>query len=401
MVKIRVTRLDELVKSGNRRAKIAQSMLKNLNAYLSATQLGITLASLGLGWIGEPTIARVLEGPLSRAGFGDFVETISYTISFLFVTVLHIVLGELTPKSLAIQRSEGTVLMTAPALVLFYKVMYPLIRVLNGAANLMLKMLGIGLADEEEQVHTEEEIRILMSQSHRSGLIDNTEMALFDNIFEFSNRIAREIMVPRIDMIVMPWDATHEQVMQIVEEHQHTRYPIMRTDKDNILGYIHVKDLYVQQHKGLLKIGSALRSVIRVPETAEISDILRRMQKYRTQIAIVVDEFGGTAGLLTMEDIIEELVGEIQDEFDDELPPIVETENGYSVDGRLLLHDVSELLQTELEDMDVDTVGGWMMSSLSKTAVAGDLVQKQGYTFEVQEAANGRVERVLITKSPK
>jgi CBS domain containing-hemolysin-like protein len=400
MVKIRSSRLSQLVAEGSRRAKIAQQVTNHLDAYLSACQLGITLSSLGLGWIGEPAIAELLLAPLSALGIPSVaVHTISFIIAFSIITFLHIVLGELAPKSLAIHRAEGTVLAVARPLVWFYKTMYPFIWMLNGTANLMLRMFGIAPAKEGELAHTEEEIRILMTQSHKSGLIDNTEMALFDNIFEFSDRIAREIMVPRIDMVTVDIDDSQEVIRRIIETERHTRYPVSQGDKDHILGFVHVKDLYLQLDQNQpFSIRNILRKVIMVSEAAEISSILKRMQKNKTQIAVVVDEYGGTAGLITMEDIMEELVGEIQDEFDNELAPIIKTQVGYSVEGRVLIDEINDLLGIDLDQDEVDTIGGWMYAVLAKTPELGDSVQKANHRFVIEKMEDRRIERIAIEK---
>lgn len=404
MVKIRSSRLAQLVEEGNKKAKIAQTITNNLDAYLSATQLGITLASLGLGWIGEPAIAHLLEKPLGNVGVPDIaIHTISFVIAFAVITVLHIVLGELAPKSLAIQRAEGTVLNVARPMILFHKVMYPFIWILNGTANTVLKWIGIEPAKEGELAHTEEEIRILMNQSHRSGLIDNTEMALFDNIFEFSDRIAREIMVPRVDMITIDIDDSREEIIEKIESQRHTRYPVSQGDKDHIIGYVHVKDLYLQMNRDTqFTIQSILRRVIMVSEAAEISAVLKQMQKNRTQIALVADEYGGTAGLITTEDIIEELVGEIRDEFDnEELPAVQKNKDGYSVEGRVLVEEINDLLGTVIEDVDVDTIGGWMYSILSKQPEKGDSAKKNGFLFTIEKMEDNRIERISIERLPE
>jgi CBS domain containing-hemolysin-like protein len=402
MVRIRQSRVQQLVQEGNRRAVRAHRVLQHLDAYLSATQLGITLASLGLGWIGEPAVARLIESPLTALGVPSLaVHTVSFVIAFAVITFLHIVLGELAPKSLAIHRAEGTVLFTAWPMHMFYKIMYPFIWFLNGTANLLLRSIGIQPATEGELAHTEEEIRMLVNQSHRSGLIDQTEMALFDSVFDFSERIAREIMVPRIDMVTIDINESREEVLAKIRREQHTRYPVIREDKDHVLGFIHIKDFYL--HLDLDKpfhLQNVLRKIIFVSESAEISHVLRMMQKHRTQMAIVVDEFGGTAGLITMEDIIEELVGEIRDEFDiDEIPPVQTVPEGYLVEGRVLVDEINDLLRIHLNNEDVDTIGGWVYGTLGRIPEPGETVEAEGYRFRVEELEGHRVERVRITKA--
>lgn len=405
MVKIRSSRISQLVAEGNQRAKVAQKVTNNLDAYLSACQLGITLASLGLGWIGEPAIAHLIEGPLAYFGVPEVaIHTIAFVVAFSIITFLHIVLGELAPKSVAIQRAEGTVLSLAKPLILFYKIMYPFIILLNGTANRFLKWIGIEPIKEGELAHTEDEIRILVNQSHRSGLIDNTEMALFDNIFEFSDRIAREIMVPRVDMVTIDIEDSQEEIQKKIEQEQHTRYPVSQRDKDHIIGYVHVKDLYLQMTRNQnFSIKEILRNVVMVAEATEISSALKQIQKSRTQIAVVIDEYGGTAGLITVEDIMEELVGEIQDEFDnEELSPIQKTKEGYRVEGRVLVEEINDLLGIELnDDVDVDTIGGWMYFTLSKKPEIGDSVKKAGFLFAIEEIDDNRIEQISIQPLPK
>jgi CBS domain containing-hemolysin-like protein len=400
MVKIRTSRINQLVEEGNARAKLAQRLIKNLDAYLSATQLGITLASLGLGWVGEPAIARLIEPPLHALGVSAIlIHTISFVIAFATITFLHIVLGELAPKSLAIHRAEGIVMSVAKPMIYFYRIMYPFIAVLNGAANKLVKLVGIEPATEGEMAHTEEEIRILMNQSLKSGLINNTEMVLFDNIFEFADRIAREVMVPRIDMVTLDFDIAPDKVLEVVEAERHTRYPVIREDKDHIIGFVHVKDLWLQmQRKEQFSLQAILRHPVMISEAMEISAVLKLMQKNKTEMAIVIDEYGGTAGLITTEDIIEELVGEIQDEFDDELAPVVKVKDGYSVEGRFLVEEVNDLLGIHLDNTDIDTIGGWIFSVLGRTPEVGDSVEQEGHKFVVTEMEDTRVERILISR---
>ncbi|WP_407702098.1 hemolysin family protein [Tumebacillus lacus] len=401
MVRIRQSRVQQLVEEGNRKALRAQRVLKHLDAYLSATQLGITLASLGLGWIGEPAIAQLIEPPLTALGVPILaVHTVAFVIAFAVITFLHIVLGELAPKSLAIHRPEVTVMFTAWPMIAFHKIMYPFIWFLNGTANLLLRSLGIMPATEGELAHTEEEIRMLVSQSHRSGLIDQTEMALFDSVFDFSERIAREIMVPRIDMVTLDINDSRDEVLAKIRREQHTRFPVTREDKDHVLGFIHIKDFYLRLDDGKpFDLQKVLRRIIVVSESAEISIVLREMQKHRTQMAIVVDEFGGTAGLITMEDIIEELVGEIRDEFDiDEIPPVQTTPEGYLVEGRVLVDEINDLLRIRLNNEEVDTIGGWVYGTLGRTPEQGEIVEAEGYRFRVEELEGHRVERVRISK---
>jgi len=403
IVKVRSTRIAVLREKGHRRARIAERVLANLDAYLSATQLGITLASLGLGWIGEPAVARLIEPALAPLGIPEWaVHTASFVIAFSFITFLHIVLGEMAPKSLAIRRAEQTTLWTAAPLHWFYKLFYPFIYLLNGAANLILRWLGVEMVPEHQQVHNEEEIRMLVAQSHKSGIIDQTELALFDKIFEFADRVAREVMIPRVDMVCLYTHNRFEQNLNIIKESQYTRYPLCGKDKDDIRGIVHVREVFEHLLEGespdLIRLA---RPAILIPETMEIKDALRILQKNRAGMAIVVDEYGGTAGLLTTEDIVEEIVGEIQDEFDDERPFFQSVEGGTSIDARLLIEEVNDYFGTDIEDPDNDTIGGWVFSRLKEVPRIGDEVRHNGWIFTVQEIDQRSVTRLLVKPEKK
>ncbi|SEN46290.1 hemolysin family protein [Lihuaxuella thermophila] len=394
IVKVRTTRIAQLE---HRRGKVAQKVLANLDAYLSATQLGITLASLGLGWIGEPAIAHMLAPALTYLGLPEWlIHTVAFAIAFSIITFLHIVLGEMAPKSLAIRQAESTTLWTAAPLDWFYRLFKPFIYILNGAANLILKWFGIGLNDTQ-QAHTEEEIRMLIAQSHKSGVIDQTELALFDNIFEFTDRVAREVMIPRVNMKCVYRDKSLDENLKIMKGTHHTRFPLCGDDKDDILGIVHIRDVYEHLSEGKTpSLTELARPAVLVPETMELKDILRNLQKNRAGMAIVVDEFGGTSGLVTTEDIIEEIVGEIQDEFDNEKPFFVQNGNETSIDSHLLIEEVNEYFQIEIDDPDNDTIGGWLFSQLEKVPEVGDQVAFDGLIFLVQEVENRRVTRILV-----
>lgn len=403
MVKARNTRIDQLASEGNNRAKYARKITANLDAYLSACQLGITIASLGLGWAGEPIIADWLIEMIAFFGWtipAALLHTISFVIAFSAITFFHIVLGELAPKSLAIQRSESVTLWTAPLLVFFYRLMYPFIWFLNGTANRTLKLFGIPPVGEHDAAHTEDEIRILMEQSHRSGLIDKTEIALVDKIFEFSDRIVREIMIPRPDMVVLYKRLSFDENFKIAQEEKHTRFPLCGSDKDDILGFIHVKDLYeLELKEGVHKLSSIIRPVLTVPESMPVSKLLRLMQRKRCHIAIVIDEYGGTAGLITIEDILEEIVGEIQDEFDEERPAIEKLAGDeYSIDGRLLIEELNDYLNLDLNSEDNDTIGGWVYSRLETTPSVGMKVKQDDYEFEISEVDHLRISRIKVRR---
>ncbi|MED4785259.1 hemolysin family protein [Brevibacillus choshinensis] len=402
LVKVRQTRLTQLVSEGNHKsARYAQKVTQQLDAYLSACQLGITLASLGLGWVGEPAIAHYVEPMMAFFHLPQYLESpISLAIAFAIITFLHIVLGELAPKSLAIQKAEATSLWTAGPLMFFYKISYPLIWLLNGAANLFMRSLGIEPASENESAHTEEEIRLLVTQSHKSGHIDQTELALVDNVFVFSERLAREIMIPRIEMICLYDDNTFDENLEIMRDSRHSRFPVAHEDKDRLIGFVHTSDFYLSAlTTGKAELKDFLRPLLTVPESMEISHVLRLMQKRRSQLAIVIDEYGGTAGILTMEDILEEIVGDIQDEFDEHERPEIEESagNALSVSGKTLLTELNDYITIEVVSDEVDTIAGWLYSQLNEEVGHGKAVMFQGYLFTISELENHRITRVGIS----
>lgn len=402
LVKVRQTRLTQLNNEGNVRAKYALKVNKRLDAYLSATQLGITLASLGLGWVGEPAIADLIIEPLLyRFGMTDqtIIHSIAFTVAFLIITFLHIVLGELAPKSLAIQRSVGVSLWLSWPLLIFYRMFLPFIWFLNGTANRLLKLVGVEPVSEHEAAHTEEEIRILMSQSAKSGIIDKDEMTLFDNVFEFADRVAREIMLPRTDMDCLFANISYAENVKQVYTSKHTRYPVGLEDKDQIIGFVHITDLLTADPDEEHDLKQFLRPILSVPESMEVSKVLKLMQRKKSQVAIVIDEYGGTAGMLTAETILEEIVGEIHDEFDDELPTVVVKGELTSVDGRMLIEDVNDLFGLEIEDEEVDSIGGWLFNHLEGNISKGQKVLHENYVFEIAQIQRLRVQRVHIYKN--
>ncbi|QDH22559.1 hemolysin family protein [Saccharibacillus brassicae] len=401
LVKVRHSRLQQLNSEGNRLAPYALKVANRLDAYLSATQLGITLTSLGLGWLGEPAVSELLVEPLMyQMGFTDetLIAGVSVAIGFAIITFLHIVLGELAPKSLAIQKSEGTSLVLAGPLLVFYYVFLPVIWLLNHAANAFLRLFGLEPAGEAEAAHSEEEIRILMNQSAKSGAIDLEEVKLMDNIFDFSDMLAREVMLPRTDMDCLYVNLPLKENLKIITETRHSRYPVAIEDKDRIIGFVHITDILLWPQGTEPNLRKLVRPILNVPESMEISHVLRLMQQKRAQLTLVVDEYGGTAGLLTAEEILEEIVGDLYDEFENERPEIEVVGDVISVDGRLLIEDVNDLTGAEIDDEEVDSIGGWMFKELEGNPLPGQKVEFGGITFEVAEAERLRITRVHIHK---
>ncbi|WP_281890230.1 hemolysin family protein [Paenibacillus sp. YYML68] len=404
LVKVRNSRIDTLALTGNLSARVAQQITGNLNAYLSACQLGITLTSLVLGWVGEPAISQLLEPVLKDwLGLSDVaLHAVSFFIAFTIITSLHITLGEQFPKTYAIRQSERVTLWTAIPLIIFYKLMFPLIWALNGVSDWMLRLAGIEPTNEHESAHTEDEIRVLMKESHKSGHIDNTELTLFDNIFEFAETNAREIMIPRTDMNCLYANLTFEENMQIALTEMRTRYPVCDPDKDNIIGFVHIKDLLKHQASTRVSdIHSIVRPITKVPDSMPISNLLKLMQRKKVQIVLLIDEYGGTAGLVTIEDILEEIVGDIRDEFDMEQRPSIEKKDEltYSIDGRLLIDEVNEHFGFEIESEDYDTIGGWIYSQVEIPPKRGHAIMYgDNYEFIIEETDDLRIARLTVRK---
>ncbi|KOF55796.1 MULTISPECIES: hemolysin family protein [Clostridium] len=403
MVKVRKSRIETLVFEGNKNAKYTLKVISRLNSYLSACQLGITLASLGLGWIGEPAVASLLMPIFHLFNIPDaLVHSISFVLGFIVITGFHIVLGELAPKSLAILGTEKIAMYTALPLITFYKVTYPIMWLFNHSTNLVLKLFGLTQVEEHEEAHTDEEIKLLVEESYKHGLIDQTELTFVDNIFDFSEKTAKEIMIPRTDMECIFIEDSFDEIIETTLKSQLTRYPVCKESKDNIIGFIHIKDLYRQKIEGNNKgIKDIIREIKFVPESISISELFKDFQKEKMQMAIIIDEYGGTSGLVTAEDILEEIVGEIQDEFDEEEgEEINKTEDGnYIVDGKVIIEDINELLKINIEEENIDTIGGWVYSKLDSYPQVNDKVSYEGHEFIILKCNRKRISKILINNT--
>ncbi|MFI2855843.1 hemolysin family protein [Paenibacillus sp. JSM ZJ436] len=395
-LKVKGSRIDALAEEGHRKARQAQRILRNLDPYLISCQLGITLSTLALGFVGEQTLAGMLAPLMSATGWSTGVlHTISILITFAFIAIMHMIFGELAPKTVAVRKAETMTLHTANLIRGFYVLTYPVIWLVNGVSNVLLRVFRMTPVVEKGAVHTEEEILDLMKESSEVGLINDTELALVDNIFEFADTTAREIMIPRTDMICLYTNLSMEENLDIALNNMRTRYPICEEDKDHISGFIHIKDL-MRGHIGDQL--TLIRPIIAVPESIKISELLKRMQRSKTQIAILIDEYGGTSGLVTMEDIMEEIVGEIQDEFDQERQGIeVISEDEYSIDGLMLIEEINGHFGLNVDTEDYDTIGGWLSSKLE--AVVPQV--GQSYAFEhvllvVEEYDHKRISRIRL-----
>ena len=398
IVKVRPTRITQLIAEKNRKAMIAQKCIGNLDAYLAVCQLGITISSIGLGWLGEPVVAKLLEPVMYILGITSpaIVHTISFVIAFALVTFMHVVFGELVPKSLAIQRSESVALLVAAPLRMFYYLFYPGMLFFNSTANWILRKFGIQPASEHEESHSEEELQMLVSESYKGGHLDKNEWRLLQNVFELEDKVARDVMVPRPDVVFLDKSKGIAEITELARESGHTRFPLCDGNYDNVVGLIHIKDLFRLNPESSLD--NASRNIMLVPEGMHLDRLLREFQKNHQHMALVIDEYGGTAGIITMENILEELVGEIQDEFDEETPQIITEEKGvYLVDGRVLLEEIADLFNLQASnDEEYDTLGGYIFGRLGKRPRVGDVLELPEYILEITEVDGLRIRRVRL-----
>lgn len=403
-VKARMSRIEFLIEDGNKKAERVKQMMMNLDYYLSACQLGITVTALGLGWIGESTFATIITPVLSLLHVPSHLSLpITIATSFVIVTFLHVVIGELAPKTVAIQYAEKLALIFSTPLYFFGIIMKPFIWIMNGTARALVRLFGIKEM-AIEQAHSEEELKIIMTQSYQSGEINQTELAYMQNIFSFDERMAKDIMVPRTQMVTLQQPVTIDDVLEVVKEHSYTRYPVTDDtgDKDQIIGFINVRE-FLTNHvsKEVNETNEFIHELPVITEVSRISDALVKMQRERVHIALIIDEYGGTAGMITMEDILEEIVGEIRDEFDeDEEPDIVRVENDiYHISGRVLLDDLSEEFDIDFEESDdIDTIGGWLQS-INPDIQTNEYINTKNDKWVVLDIENHTINKVSLLKN--
>ncbi|MBA2291075.1 MAG: HlyC/CorC family transporter [Gemmatimonadales bacterium] len=401
LVGARKSRLEALAREGDRKAIRALGAVQHLDQYISATQLGITLASLGLGWIGKPALAELLDRmfaglPEALGSFGT--HAVSATIAFSIITVLHIVLGELVPKSLALLFPEGVSRWIIYPLLGFSWVMHYPITVLNGTANRLLRWAGIKPPTDHARLHSADEIRILVEQSGVGGSLDRSSTRLLEGVFEFSEKTAEEVMTPRTDMTAIEADQVVEDAADIVAEAGRSRYPVYTESLDEIVGVVHAKELLrtLRQAPGTT-VRRIMRPPVFVPGTREVEDVLADMKRLKTHLAIVLDEYGGTAGLVTMEDLLEEIVGEILDEYDPVEPLIgAVTDGSATIDGAMTIGDFNARFDAELDDTDYTTMGGFLFGQLGRLPKSGDRVSEATHVFEIISMDGRRVDQVRV-----
>lgn len=407
IVKIRDTQLVPLEEKGHKRAIVARRVVKNLDASLSATQLGITLASLGLGWFAEPIFASLLEPALDwmNVKSAEAKHSISFAIGFSVITFLHIVLGELAPKSMAIQKPLPTSLWVAAPLEWFYKLSYPFIWMLNNTSLWLLRQVGIHPASEAELVHSEEELRMLFTSSHEHEGGSELQRKIVFNAMDLKRRIVRDVMRPRQEITALDTEASIIDCLEVAEKTRYSRFPLCEEgDVDRTLGVVHFKDLYALRSRA--KTGRDLKPVARkliyVPEMARLEKVLALFMDRKLHFAIVVDEYGGTTGMVTLENILEELVGQIQDEFDQEKPLLVKlSEDMWDIDGALPLHELSELVGEELQEEGVTTTSGWVTHKQGGFPKKGDEIVIGDFVLRVEDTDMTRVARLRLTRKPK
>jgi len=406
LVKVRATQLEPLATRGSRRARVARGVIRNLDACLSATQLGITLASLGLGWIGEPIFAALLAPVMGwlKVESPEARHSISFAVGFSIITFLHIVVGELAPKSLAIQKPLPTSLWVAEPLLWFYKISFPFIWLLNQASLWLLRRIGIEPVSEAEMVHSEEELRLLLAARPQQGHETETAFGLniVLNALDLRRRTAREVMRPRQEIIPLDTEASIAECLDVAEKTRYSRFPLCEHgDLDKTLGVIHFKDLFAMRLKSRsgADLLPAARKLIYVPASARLEKLLQLFLDRKLHMAVVVDEFGGTVGLVTLENILEEVVGQIQDEFDQEKPLVQKVgEQTWEVDGAWPLHELSELVGENLQAQEVTTTSGWVTHALGGFPKVGQTVRVGAYELRVEEIEGSRVAKLKLTR---
>lgn len=399
-----MSRIDQLIAEGNKKAIIAKKVASDLDYYLSACQLGITVTALGLGALGKPAVERVMYPVFDLLNVSDSIASVaSYAIAFILVTFLHVVVGEMAPKTLAIQFSEKMTLLLAPPLYWFGKIMSPFIWALNGAARVLLRIFGVQPAGHD-QAYSEEELKIIMTQSYQGGEIDKTELSYLENVFSFDERVVKDIMVPRTELITLDMNMKYDDIVAVLDEYNYTRYPVTEDgDKDHIVGVVNVKKMLTHIAAGReRKLEEFVRDLPFVLEATRLQDALLKMQQERVHMSLVIDEYGGTSGIITMEDILEELVGEIRDEFDaDEVADIRTTgDDQYTINGRVLLVELEERFGLTFEESEeIDTIAGWIQYQKVDPVTIGDEVIHGEDLWTVIEMDNYQIKQVVLKRA--
>ena len=402
LVGVRRSRIEALATSGQRNAKRLLRVLGNLNAYLSASQLGITLASLGLGWVGEPAFAALLEGPLSGTRFEAWKHPIAFGVAFSIITSLHIVLGEQAPKLVGLDRAEKVALATAWPMELFYKTFRWPIHALDWASARVVRLFGIHATSEHASAYTQDELRQIIDRSHESGHLGVGEQRLINRVFEFSDTQVREAMVPRTEVAAIPETYTLTEIAQAFKEHGYSRLPVYGESLDDVKGFIHSKDVMPYLlHPQDFKLRAEIKPALFIVDTARLEDVLRQMQRGKSHFGFVVDEHGGVEGILTLEDLLEEIVGDISDEYDEEVNEQIKCnpDGSFSLDGGLAVRDLNRRLQLDLPESEAyTTIAGFLMDTAGQILQPGEAVAYNDLTFHIEEVERRRIRRVRLVK---
>ncbi|MCQ2008793.1 MAG: hemolysin family protein [Sporolactobacillus sp.] len=401
IVKIRPTRLNELIKLGNKRAAASKKIVDELNAYLSTTQLGISVTALVLGWIGEPAVAHLFNPVFQLFGLNNaLIHTLSVLTGFFLITFASVVLGELAPKGIAIHKAEQITLNIAYPLIWIHRLLFPFVWLLNTLSNGVIRLLGVKPEDQHDSALTEGELRLTLADSFKSGEISQGELRYMTRIFDFDERTAREIMVPRTEIVCIYKEDPFEESLQTLHNEKFTRFPLVEEDKDHVVGMINIKDMFTDVlNKDLQPMDHYIRPILSVLETMPIRTLFERMQKESIHMAILTDEYGGTSGLVTVEDILEEIVGEIRDEYDEGEEPLIKRINPDQalVDGKLLISHVNQQFQIDIEEEGIDTIGGWILAEDPNVEV-GSTLNYDHVTFEVKKMEAHQIRKIMITK---
>lgn len=406
-VRIRSTAVDRLVKEGRSGADTLSVAIDNLDDYLAVTQLGITISSLGLGWVGEPAVAALIEPTLESVLPASAISLVAFAIGFGFITFLHVVFGELVPKTIAIQRAENVSLLVARPMKAFYYLFIPGIIVFNGTANAFTRAIGVPPASETDETLSEEEILSVLSHSGRRGEIDMDEVEMIEHVFDLDDTSVRAIMIPRPDVEWIPADLTLSELRSAIVERGHTRYPVLDEERDHeVVGFLDAKDVLRAIEEGSKEEPTArdlARELLIIPESGRIDDLLSGFQRDRSQMAAVIDEWGSFEGIVTVEDVVEEIVGDLQDQFDIEAterePAIERLETGaYAIDGGVAISRVNEALDTEFERAAFETIGGLVLDRLGRVPEVDDTISVDGYRLTVDDVDGARISTVVFRK---
>lgn len=400
IVRVRPSRVKQLIKEGNKTAKLVQKILNQIDVYLSACQLGITLASLGLGALGEPAVSYFLDPILNSLNLPEQVShIISMTLSFSIISFISVVLGELVPKNIAIYKAEKLSLILARPLYLFYKLAQPIIVLMNSTANLIIRLFGINIKEDSNNSHSAEELKLLLSDSYKKGTLTKSTYELMENAFKFNEKVSREIMTPRTDMVCVDITDPIEKIIEILKENDtYTRFPIIEGDKDHIIGILNTKRLFLEkidENTNLLDYSQKAYSIL---DSTPIPLTFKKMKKEKIQMIILNDEYGGTEGLVTMEDIMEELFGDIHDEFDDDEEPLIQKidDNTYILEGITTLHDIHYTCKLDVKHDEVETIGGFI-NTISPEVRTNMEITYDNLVFKILEIDNSRIEKVKMT----